>query len=90
MVFMYDTGDLSKPLYEDSIDECPAILVPYYDEDSNTVFLSGRVSTCLHVRAMTSDVILSNYCQKNPHLNVVTVNMLIMNTCLQRSCFRLS
>lgn len=42
MVFMYDTGDLSKPLYEDSIDECPAILVPYYDEDSNTVFLSGR------------------------------------------------
>lgn len=46
MVFMYDTGDLSKPLYEDSIDECPAILVPYYDEDSNTVFLSGRVSTC--------------------------------------------
>lgn len=65
MVFMYDTGDLSKPLYEDSIDECPAILVPYYDEDSNTVFLSGRVSTCL--RAMTSDVILGNCCQKkNP------------------------
>lgn len=54
MVFMYDTGDLSKPLYEDSIDECPAILIPYYDEDSNTVFLSGRVSTCL--KTMTNDV----------------------------------
>lgn len=64
MVFMYDTGDLSKPLYEDSIDECPAILVPYYDEDSNTVFLSGRVSTCL--KTMTSDVILSIYSKKNP------------------------
>lgn len=54
MVFLYDTGDLSKPLYEDSIDECPAILIPYYDEDSNTVFLSGRVSTCL--KTMTNDV----------------------------------
>lgn len=65
MVFMYDTGDLSKPLYEDAIDECPAILIPYYDEDSNTVFLSGRVSTC--VKTMTSDVILSIYCKKKPH-----------------------
>ncbi|XP_062610316.1 coronin-7-like [Saccostrea cucullata] len=42
MIFLYDTGDLSQPLYEDSIDESPAILIPYYDEDSNTVFLSGR------------------------------------------------
>lgn len=64
MVFMYDTGDLSKPLYEDSIDECPAILVPYYDEDSSTVFLSGRVSTC--VKTMTSDVILIFTAKKTP------------------------
>lgn len=42
-ISLYDTGDLSKPLFEDIIDESPAILIPYYDEDSNTVFLSGRV-----------------------------------------------
>ncbi|XP_022327050.2 coronin-7-like [Crassostrea virginica] len=41
-ISLYDTGDLSKPLFEDIIDESPAILIPYYDEDSNTVFLSGR------------------------------------------------
>jgi hypothetical protein len=43
MIGLYDTGDLSKSLYEDSIDETPSILIPYYDEDSRTVFLSGRV-----------------------------------------------
>ena len=42
-ISLYDTGDLGKPLFEDIIDESPAILIPYYDEDSNTVFLSGRV-----------------------------------------------
>lgn len=44
MVFLYDTGDLSQPLFEDTLDEAPSILIPYYDEDSRTVFLSGRVS----------------------------------------------
>ncbi|XP_056010098.1 coronin-7-like isoform X2 [Ostrea edulis] len=42
MVFLYDTGDLSQPLFEDTLDEAPSILIPYYDEDSRTVFLSGR------------------------------------------------
>lgn len=46
-ISLYDTGDLSKPLFEDIIDESPAILIPYYDEDSNTVFLSGRVCSLM-------------------------------------------
>jgi coronin-7 len=42
-VLLYDAGDMSR-VASVSLDVSPAILVPFYDEDSSILFLSGRVS----------------------------------------------
>jgi len=42
-VFMYSANDLTK-VASSSLDVSPAILVPFYDEDSSMLFLTGRVS----------------------------------------------
>ncbi|XP_060082621.1 coronin-7-like [Ylistrum balloti] len=39
---LYDTADLATPLETVKVNAAPPILVPYYDEDSHTVFLSSR------------------------------------------------
>ncbi|KAJ8297930.1 hypothetical protein KUTeg_024461 [Tegillarca granosa] len=41
-VSVYDTADLTSPLYISELDTSPAILVPFYDEDSSTLLLTGR------------------------------------------------
>lgn len=38
------SDDLSTPLATVGLDVSPAILIPFYDEDSSTLFLTGRVS----------------------------------------------
>lgn len=35
--------NLNNPLNTVGLDVSPAILIPYYDEDSSTLFLTGRV-----------------------------------------------
>lgn len=35
--------NLNTPLNTVGLDVSPAILMPYYDEDSSTLFLTGRV-----------------------------------------------
>ncbi|XP_069131157.1 coronin-7-like [Argopecten irradians] len=42
LVSLYDTADLATPLQTVEMSVAPPILVPYYDEDSRTVFLSSR------------------------------------------------
>ena len=39
---VYRTEDL-KMMHSETLDVSPAILIPYYDEDSNTLFLTGKV-----------------------------------------------
>lgn len=41
--------DLSNPLNTVGLDVSPAILMPYYDEDSSTLFLTGRVRFFLSI-----------------------------------------
>ena len=44
VVSIYDAKDVSKgPVHKEDLDTSPAILIPYYDEDSSTLFLTGRV-----------------------------------------------
>lgn len=43
-VVAFDPHSLSSPLYKIDLDTSPSILVPYYDADSSTLFLTGRVS----------------------------------------------
>ncbi|XP_078683818.1 coronin-7-like [Branchiostoma floridae x Branchiostoma belcheri] len=41
-VFVFNAEDLSAPLTTVGIDESTTILVPYYDEDSRVLFLTGK------------------------------------------------
>ena len=43
-VSLHDIGDMDKPLAVEEQGTTPAILVPFYDEDSKTCFVTGRVS----------------------------------------------
>lgn len=46
-VTLYSVNDLNKTLASLDFDTAPAILIPHYDEDSSTLFLTGRVSITL-------------------------------------------
>ena len=54
---------LYSRLSQVSLDTSPAILTPFYDEDSNTVFLSGKGETTLHAYEIATDA---------PHLHVLS------------------
>ena len=41
-VFVYDSTDLTAPLHTVEIDTSPSILTLHYDEDSSSIFLTGR------------------------------------------------
>lgn len=41
---VYHPEDLTNLLQREDLDVSPTILVPHYDEDSSTLFLTGRVS----------------------------------------------
>ena len=44
VVSIYRSDDVSKPAYTLSLDVKPAIVIPHYDADSSSLFLTGRVS----------------------------------------------
>ena len=39
---VYQSKDL-KEVHQVPLDQSPTILIPYYDQDSNTLFVSGKV-----------------------------------------------
>ena len=43
-ISIYKATDLSAPLNTVGLDVSPAILMPFYDEDSSTLFLTGKVN----------------------------------------------
>lgn len=43
-IYVFKIDNLNTPLNTVGLDVSPAILMPYYDEDSSTLFLTGRVS----------------------------------------------
>lgn len=42
-IMVFKANDLSMPLNTIGLDVSPAILIPFYDEDSSTLFLTGKV-----------------------------------------------
>lgn len=42
-IIVYKREDLSNPIATVGLDVSPAILIPFYDEDSSTLFLTGKV-----------------------------------------------
>ena len=46
-IMVFNATDLSNPLNTYGLDVSPAILIPFYDEDSSTLFLAGKVTNRL-------------------------------------------
>lgn len=42
-IMVFKANDLNTPLNTIGLDVSPAILIPFYDEDSSTLFLTGKV-----------------------------------------------
>lgn len=48
-IIVYKREDLSNPIATVGLDVSPAILIPFYDEDSSTLFLTGKVKQSLYL-----------------------------------------
>ena len=53
-VIMYQTKDLAC-VHTETLDVSPAILIPFYDEDSSTLFLSGKGETTVYGYEVAED-----------------------------------
>ena len=54
-VSVYKFTDITKPVYTQPIDINPAILIPFYDPGSSTLFVTGKVILFfLNLNAMRS------------------------------------
>lgn len=51
----YDAHNLSTPLNTVSLDVSPAILIPFYDEDSSTLFATGKGDSTIYVYEITDE-----------------------------------
>ncbi|KAK6630379.1 hypothetical protein RUM44_005046 [Polyplax serrata] len=54
-ILVYKSTDLSQPLTTVGIDVSPAILMPFYDEDSSTLFLTGRGDSTIYTFEVTEE-----------------------------------
>lgn len=71
-VSLYDAKSLAAPVTTEGIDVSPAILIPFYDEDSSTLFLSGKGDSTIFAFEVSLDAPylfpLSHYkCPGGPH-----------------------
>ncbi|KAH3837926.1 hypothetical protein DPMN_111329, partial [Dreissena polymorpha] len=62
-LLVYSVGKLGNPLYEETLDVSPSILVPHYDEGTRTVFLTGRGD---------ASIITYEVSEEYPHLFALT------------------
>ena len=55
LVYAFKSTDLSSALNTLNLDVSPTLLVPYYDDDSSTLFLTGRGDTTIHCYEVSED-----------------------------------
>lgn len=94
-ITLYDAADLTA-IHTEGIDVSPAILIPFYDEDSSTLFLTGKGDTtifCFEVLVEAPHFFpLSHFKCPGPHQSV---SFLHKNSCNVAqvefaTCFRLT
>nr|XP_023013175.1 coronin-7 isoform X1 [Leptinotarsa decemlineata] len=61
----YKSNDLSSPLNTVGLDVSPAILIPFYDEDSSTLFVTGRGDSTIYAFEITEET--PNICPLSHH-----------------------
>ncbi|KAL1116265.1 hypothetical protein AAG570_005760 [Ranatra chinensis] len=54
-IMMFRSDDLNTPLTTVGLDVSPAILIPFYDEDSSTLFLTGRGDSTIYAFEMSEE-----------------------------------
>ncbi|KAH0999665.1 hypothetical protein HUJ04_006049 [Dendroctonus ponderosae] len=54
-ITIYKASDLSKPLNTVGLDVSPAILIPFYDEDSSTLFCTGKGDLTIYAFEITEE-----------------------------------
>ncbi|XP_011141113.1 coronin-7 isoform X2 [Harpegnathos saltator] len=54
-IYIFKMDDLNNPLNTVGLDVSPAILMPYYDEDSSTLFLTGRGDSTIYAFEVTEE-----------------------------------
>jgi len=69
--YLWDTNDLSKALKEENIDTSSGIMMPFFDEDSNMVYIAGKGDANIRYFEVTGDdkspiVALDNYGSSDP------------------------
>ncbi|MBN3286166.1 CORO7 protein, partial [Polyodon spathula] len=71
-LYLYAVGSLSSgPLATVSTDVSPSTLIPFYDEDTSTVFLTGKGDTRVYVYEITPEsphfLECSSFNSSDPH-----------------------
>ncbi|CAH2006359.1 unnamed protein product [Acanthoscelides obtectus] len=54
-ISVYKSNDLSAPLNTIGLDVSPAILIPFYDDDSSTLFVTGRGDSTIYAFEITEE-----------------------------------
>ncbi|KAL0269016.1 UNVERIFIED_CONTAM: hypothetical protein PYX00_010761 [Menopon gallinae] len=54
-IMVFKSNELSQPLTTVGLDVSPAILMPFYDEDSSTLFLTGRGDSTIYTFEVTEE-----------------------------------
>ncbi|XP_033329449.1 coronin isoform X2 [Megalopta genalis] len=54
-IYVFKTDNLNNPLTTVGLDVSPAILMPFYDADSSTLFLTGRGDTTIYAFEVTEE-----------------------------------
>lgn len=55
-ISLYHAKDLSAPVNTIGLDVAPAILIPFYDEDSSTLFVTGKGDSTIYAFEITDEV----------------------------------
>ena len=69
---VFDKNDLSKPIASEGLDVSPAILIPFYDEDSSTLFLTGKGDSTIFTFEISSPSDGAPYIHHLSHYNTPT------------------
>ncbi|KAL9973088.1 hypothetical protein ACROYT_G019500 [Oculina patagonica] len=82
-ISVYDSGDLSEALSTVEINVAPATLIPFYDEDSSTLFLSAKGETTVFAYEISEEpphiFELSHYRTKEPYQAVAFLPKTVCN-----------
>ncbi|XP_055618572.1 coronin-7 isoform X2 [Toxorhynchites rutilus septentrionalis] len=54
-IYVYKSTDLNAPLGMVGLDVSPAILIPFYDEDSSTIFATGKGDSTIYCFEITEE-----------------------------------